>query len=162
MNMEHLAASVCGTIVAMVLMLAVFSFGYWWGKYESPTDDESPGGMASGVTVDGILARVFDIVKSDIDVLRSGEGESVTILCDNPEADANKRCSIEVIGSWTSWADRRFTGATWMQAVSRAAELKRKADEIPGRKHPTESCGMASGITPPPSLPLDPPEKRAL
>lgn len=52
-----------------------------------------------------------------INYLRGGEGDSVTILCDNPDFDGQPNCAIECNGDWTRWEDKRFTGGTILVAL---------------------------------------------
>ncbi len=53
-----------------------------------------------------------------IDALRAEEGDSVTILCDNP--DAGSANAVECNGYWTNWKDRRFEGKSVLEALSAA------------------------------------------
>jgi hypothetical protein len=61
-----------------------------------------------------------------IDQLRSNEGDSVTILCDNPDFNGLPDRVIVVNGAWTNWQDRRFGADTLVQAL-RAAVKAREA-----------------------------------
>lgn len=54
-----------------------------------------------------------------IDALRKDEGNSVTILCDNPDF-GGPASAVEVCGDWTDWKDRRFAGDTLLSALERA------------------------------------------
>lgn len=58
--------------------------------------------------------------------LRSDEGDSVTLFCDNPEGPPNN--AIECNGGWTDWNDRRFSGET-LEAAVEAAWLERAKAE---------------------------------
>jgi hypothetical protein len=51
-------------------------------------------------------------IRKYIDFLRADEGDSVTILCDNPDFNGQPNCAIECNGYWTNWQDRRFGGDT--------------------------------------------------
>lgn len=53
--------------------------------------------------------------------LRSEEGDSVTILCDNPEGSPN--CAVEVCTWWTYYQDKRFTWDTLTAALEAAQEV---------------------------------------
>lgn len=53
-----------------------------------------------------------------IDFLRGEEGDSVTLLSDNPEGQPNN--AITCNGHWTNWKDKRFEGETLSDAVSGA------------------------------------------
>lgn len=61
---------------------------------------------------------------SCIHALRADEGDSVTILCDNPEGPPNN--AVECCGAWTEWNDLRFDGETLLDAL-RAASVARNA-----------------------------------
>jgi predicted HAD superfamily Cof-like phosphohydrolase len=56
--------------------------------------------------------------------LRRDEGDSVTLLSDNPEGPPNN--AIECNGMWTNWEDRRFDGQT-LHAAVRAAYVAKTA-----------------------------------
>lgn len=61
-----------------------------------------------------------------LEELRMGEGDSVTILCDDPEADSTaKRMAIVCNGAWTQWEDRRFYGESIVQCLARGAQAMR-------------------------------------
>lgn len=62
-----------------------------------------------------------------IDALRAGEGDSVTIFCDNADFGGPDN-AVEVSGQWTEWEDRRFEGATLNQALTKALLAKGQAD----------------------------------
>lgn len=49
--------------------------------------------------------------------LRKDEGNSVTLLSDNPDFNGQPSNAIECCGAWTGWKDRRFTGDTLRAAV---------------------------------------------
>jgi hypothetical protein len=55
-----------------------------------------------------------------IDVLRSDEGDSVMILCDNPDFNGQPNCAIVCNGDWTGWVDKRFAADTILDALSMA------------------------------------------
>lgn len=49
------------------------------------------------------------------------EGDSVTILCADPEADhVDQQVAIDCGGAWTSWVDQRFYGRTYLDCLQRA------------------------------------------
>lgn len=54
-----------------------------------------------------------------IEILREGEGASVTLLCDNPGPDGPHN-AIEVTDDWTDWQPVRFTGETLTHALRAA------------------------------------------
>ncbi len=55
-----------------------------------------------------------------IDALRTPEGHSVTILCDNPDFNGQPSYAIEVCGEWTEWTEKRFNGETMLEALGEA------------------------------------------
>ena len=56
-----------------------------------------------------------------IEQLRADEGDAVTILCDNPEAETNvQRLSVVCNGYWTGFHDRRYSGESVLQCLSKA------------------------------------------
>ncbi len=56
-----------------------------------------------------------------IEQLRADEGDSVTILCDDPEADSrDKRLAVECCGAWTDWRELRFYGESVLQCLAKA------------------------------------------
>lgn len=54
-----------------------------------------------------------------IEILREGEGASVTLLCDNPGPDGPNN-AIEIADDWTDWQPVRFTGETLTHALRAA------------------------------------------
>lgn len=56
-----------------------------------------------------------------IDLLRSQEGDDVTILCDNPDFNGQPNCAVLCNGDWTEYNDQRFVGDTVLDALSAAA-----------------------------------------
>lgn len=52
--------------------------------------------------------------------LRAGEGNSVELFCDNPDFNGQPNCAVEVVGEWTEWEQRRFTGDTMLEALRAA------------------------------------------
>lgn len=59
-------------------------------------------------------------IRKYIDFLRADEGDSVTILCDNPDFNGQPNCAIECNGYWTNWEDRRYAGDTIEAALELA------------------------------------------
>lgn len=53
-----------------------------------------------------------------IEKLVADEGNSVTILCPNPEGDPNR--AIVCNGDWTGWSDVRFGGKTLLDCLTSA------------------------------------------
>jgi hypothetical protein len=60
-----------------------------------------------------------------IDLLRAEEGDSVTILCDNPDFNGQPNCAVICNGDWTGWNDRRFAADTVLDALAMAMTEKR-------------------------------------
>lgn len=60
--------------------------------------------------------------------LRRDEGDSITLLCDNPDFNGQPNNAVECCGEWTDWKDRRFTGDSLLLAV-RAAYLARISNQ---------------------------------
>jgi hypothetical protein len=60
-----------------------------------------------------------------IEQLRAEEGDSVTILCDDPEAEsADRRLAIDCNGAWTDWRERRFYGESVLQCLALAVTAR--------------------------------------
>lgn len=67
------------------------------------------------------IRRALKAVR-DINLICATEGNSVCILCDNPEAETIERQSaVECACEFTGWIQRRFYGRDWQEALSRAA-----------------------------------------
>lgn len=63
-----------------------------------------------------------------LDALRSDEGHSVEILCDNPEADSvDTQCAVDVCGDWTNWEPKRFYGRSPLEAILAAGAEQARA-----------------------------------
>lgn len=56
--------------------------------------------------------------------LRRKEGDSITLLCDNPDFNGQPNNAVECCGDWTGWQEQRFTGDSLLLAV-RAAYVAR-------------------------------------
>lgn len=63
-----------------------------------------------------------------IDALRAKEGDSVTILCDNPDFNGQPNCAIECSGEWTNWEPRRFAGDTVLSCLCAATAARREKE----------------------------------
>ena len=50
MDMQQFGASLAGTITGLIVAIFFVAVGYWLGQDQLESDDESPGGMASGIT----------------------------------------------------------------------------------------------------------------
>lgn len=66
-----------------------------------------------------------------VQALRAEEGDSITLLSDNPEGPPNN--AVEVCGSWTNWTDRRFSGSSIHQAVLAAYKARLEPQPDPYR-----------------------------
>ena len=63
-----------------------------------------------------------------LEALRSDEGNGVTVMCDNPEAETlDRQTAVDVIAEWTDWEPRRFYGATPLDAILAAAAEQARA-----------------------------------
>lgn len=58
-----------------------------------------------------------------IEALAEDEGDSVQVLCPNPDGPPNY--AIEVQGEWTNWNCERFEGNTRLECLSNAVEAMR-------------------------------------
>lgn len=70
-------------------------------------------------------------VPTMISALRVDEGDSITLLCDNPEGPPNN--AVECCGEWTGWQARRFEGDTLDAAIQAAFDAR--AAVRPGDGH---------------------------
>jgi hypothetical protein len=53
-----------------------------------------------------------------LEALRSEPGNSVTILCDNEDAEVRQEQSaVEVTAHWTEWQPERYLGTTPLDAI---------------------------------------------
>ena len=65
-----------------------------------------------------------------IERLRAEEGDSLTILGDDPEANTtDKRLAVECNGGWTNWQTWRFYGESVQQCIAKAI-CKREGQEV--------------------------------
>ena len=63
-----------------------------------------------------------------IEYLRDGDGDRVTIYCQNPESNGND-CpneAIEVCGFWTDWKEKTYRANTVLEALQQAIAAKKK------------------------------------
>lgn len=72
------------------------------------------------------VGRYLQII-IDINTLREEEGNSVTLMNDNPDFNGQPNCAIECEGDWTGWVQRRFTGETIADCLRAAVEAKWEA-----------------------------------
>lgn len=80
------------------------------------------------------MSEVAAEIWSAINELRSGEGDSVEIHCDNPDFNGLPNCAIGVTAYWTDWTPRQFRADTVLDCLhaaltERSAELARKGAE---------------------------------
>lgn len=62
----------------------------------------------------------------DIKQVRAAGGNSLTIVCDDPEAETiGKQAAIDVSGDFTDWKEVRYWGKDWTEALHRAANDSR-------------------------------------
>lgn len=67
------------------------------------------------------------IVIGDIEQCRCMEGDSIAVLCDNPEAEtAETQAVVEACGDYTGYEPQRFYGRTWSEALHEAANCARR------------------------------------
>ena len=59
-----------------------------------------------------------------VDKLRADEGDSVEILCDNPEFDGHPNCAIVCCGDWTHFEQVRFDGDTVLECLFKALTVR--------------------------------------
>lgn len=68
-------------------------------------------------------------VLADIDQCRAADGNSIEIMCDNPDADtAGEQASVVALGDFTDWEQVRYFGLTWQEALRKAADASRAFD----------------------------------
>lgn len=73
--------------------------------------------------------RIADlcVVIGYIEQCRAVEGDSVMILCDNPEADSiETQGVVEVCGDYTGYKPERYYGKTWEEAIAKAARAAQR------------------------------------
>lgn len=71
------------------------------------------------------IAALREIV-ADIEQVRNAEGNCITFVRDDPEAQAvPKQCAVDVIADFTGFEEQRFYGATWPDALASAAASSR-------------------------------------
>ena len=66
-----------------------------------------------------------------IETLTDGEGNSVNVLCPNPDFNGQPNYAIECIGDWTNWQERRFADDSQVECFRLAlrAYLKGQSDD---------------------------------
>ncbi len=63
-----------------------------------------------------------------VELLRADEGNSVEIVCDNPDFDGQPNSKVNCIGDWTGWVEQPFTGDSVLQALQAAMAANRNFD----------------------------------
>lgn len=62
--------------------------------------------------------RSLRVIIGNIESIRQSEGNSVTILCDNPEADSvDRQSGVEACCDFTDWQTVRVYAASWADAL---------------------------------------------
>lgn len=89
---------------------------------------------ASEIEVLGEPGRISDKDALEIwrliEVLTDGEGDTVTVLCPNPDFNGQPNYAIECNGYWTDWQDRRFADDSQIECFRKAVhELRTPAQE---------------------------------
>lgn len=105
---------------------------------------------ASGTKSDGAEPanwRQAEIVRL-IDLLREREGNSVTILCDNPDFNGQPNCAVICNGDWTDWQDKRFAQDTILDALSAAMIEYMRPQSDGGVESRHAKTGNMSGAVP--------------
>lgn len=74
--------------------------------------------------VDDARAATAIRMYAAIETLRAEEGDSVIILCDNPEGP----CAVECSGEWTNWFEERFDGDTTILALENAVAKRARRE----------------------------------
>lgn len=75
-----------------------------------------------------------------LNAMRSEEGDTVTLLADNPDFNGQPNNAIECCGSWTDWREVRFTGDTL-----RGALLAAYRSRFPAGSQPVSRAEGAAG-----------------
>jgi hypothetical protein len=68
-------------------------------------------------------------IVSALNRLRDNEGATVTFICDNPDFNSGPDRVVIVNDQWTNHEDRRFGGATLLDAISAAERAKAQAEK---------------------------------
>lgn len=67
------------------------------------------------------------IITGDIEQIRNNEGNSVMILCDDPDEDGkNGMTAVVANGDFTDWEDVRYWADSWPAAMAKAADASRR------------------------------------
>lgn len=63
-----------------------------------------------------------------VERLRASEGNSVSLVCDNPDFNGQPNNAIDCCGDWTGWEDKRFTGETILDVLRSAHEAMERIE----------------------------------
>lgn len=63
---------------------------------------------------------------------REGEGNSITLVCDNPDFNGQANSKVFVFADWTEFEDRVFTGDTISEAIGNAFAVFKAYGETNG------------------------------
>lgn len=113
------------------------------GEVVPDLKDDAPGGFVITTDVTGLMSRVTELERlnleaqnrigdlcmlvGNIEQCRAVEGDCITILCDNPEADSiDTQSAVEACGDYTGYELQRFYGKNWEEALAKAAESSRR------------------------------------
>lgn len=114
----------------------------WWSKPRRHWGFHTPGGwvpweqFTKETIVDKPITPSAEELESQasaarwrlVEALRAEEGDSVTILCDNPDFNGQPNNAIEVCGAWTNWKEVRYDGDTLNDALLKAIAAKNEHD----------------------------------
>lgn len=91
-------------------------------KYHAPRIAELERLLERAQTQIGDLS----VVVGNIEQCRCVEGDSITILCDDPDCDSDdKAAAVEASGDYTGYDPQRFYGRNWAEALHKAAACSR-------------------------------------
>lgn len=66
-----------------------------------------------------------------IEWLRTGEGDTVSICCENPEPEKSvEQEQVICSGEWTDWGDLGFYGKTVLQALETAVQAREEKEKL--------------------------------
>lgn len=84
--------------------------------------EAAPGRIILAVAEIADELRELRRFREGIDDLRHGEGDSVMIMCDNPDGPPNN--AVGVCADWTDWKPKRFEGESVCEALDKARRAK--------------------------------------
>lgn len=89
----------------------------------------------------GPLSGNHTALVATINYLRADEGDTVSLLCDNPDFSGQPSNAVECNGGWTDWTDKRFNGDSLFAALNNAALAKAVATKTLAPTAPVEASG---------------------